>query len=58
MLMEAVLFLKIAAVCGVGIGTTTMLEQFHEYKLKTKKKGDDYATYEGKSLRERAKATN
>lgn len=48
--------LKILGICGVGIGATTLLEKFHRYEAKPKKKGDldDY----GKLMREKIKSAS
>lgn len=46
--------LKIASVCGIGVGASTMLKFFHEYEFKFNKKGDKNDNH-GESLREKAK---
>lgn len=47
---------KIASVCGVGVGASALMKFFHEYEFNFKKKGDKNATNDiGQSLRERAK---
>ncbi len=47
--------LKIASVCGIGVGVSGMLKFFHEYEFNFKKKGDKNAnTDHSESLREKA----
>lgn len=45
---------KLAGVCGIGIGASAFLRVLHEYEFKFKKKGDKNASNPSKSLRERA----
>lgn len=46
---------KIASVCGLGVGATSLIKFFHEYEFNFKKKGDKNATNYSESLREKAK---
>ncbi|AZV43701.1 hypothetical protein BAOM_3092 [Peribacillus asahii] len=46
---------KLAGICGIGVGVSGMLKFFHEYELNFKKKGDKNANNDqSESLRERA----
>ncbi|PLR99626.1 hypothetical protein [Bacillus sp. T33-2] len=47
--------LKIASALGIGLGASTLMNTFHNYDFKFKKKGDKNETSHGESLRERAK---
>ncbi|MED3562276.1 DUF7394 family protein [Bacillus xiapuensis] len=46
--------LKIASVCGIGIGGSAMMKFFHEFEFKFNKKGDKNDNH-SESLREKAK---
>lgn len=46
--------LKIASVCGVGLGSCTMMKFFHEFEFKFNKKGDKNDNH-SELLREKAK---
>lgn len=50
------LTLGIVTIAALGVGTSSFMEYFHNYKFKTKKKGDKDDNYDGESLRERAKS--
>ena len=47
--------LKIAVSLGIGIGASSMLNYFHNFELKSKKKGDKDDNHSS-VLRERAKS--
>jgi hypothetical protein len=52
------LAIKILALGATGAGAGTFMEAFHNYKFKSKKKGDKDDNFEGETLRERAKSAN
>lgn len=45
---------KLAAVCGVGIGASHMMETFHNFKFKNKKKGDNNELSHSEILRKKS----
>lgn len=45
----------IAAIAALGVGASSFMEYFHNFKFKNKKKGDKDDNYKGESLREKAK---
>lgn len=50
-----ILGLKITTVLGVGIIASKGMEKFHNFKFKTKRKGDSNEYNHSEFLRERAK---
>lgn len=50
------LTIGIATIAAIGIGTSSFMEYFHNFKFKNKKKGDKDDNYDSESLREKAKS--
>jgi hypothetical protein len=48
---------KLAGACGLGVGATALMQGFHKYEFKFKKKGEgNDSAIHSQSLRERAKS--
>ncbi|PKR82874.1 hypothetical protein [Heyndrickxia camelliae] len=52
----AFLAIKIFAIGAAGISASTFMDTFHNFKFKSKKKGDNDVNVESESLREKAKS--